>query len=108
MSIQNPAQYDLEAAYYAGLRGFQGDPEVAEDLGIATSPESFMSHLESAKTVKGALGEAATQNTVEVLQQGINLGNYAAVLPTQKEINRLGVERVRKALKEGRNASTKK
>ena len=35
------------------------DPEVAEDLGIAMSPESYESHLTSAREVQAALADTA-------------------------------------------------
>lgn len=56
--------YGSEASYYQGLNEHH-DPEVAEDLGIASSPESFERHLASAQAVKEALARAAIDGADE-------------------------------------------
>ena len=54
------SKYELEAAYYQGLREMGGvDPEVAEDLGIPMSPESYESHVASSHEVQAALATTA-------------------------------------------------
>lgn len=53
-------KHELDAAYYQGLHEMDGiDPEVAEDLGIPMSPESYESHVASAHEVRDALGRTA-------------------------------------------------
>lgn len=95
MSIRNPNQRDLEAAYYAGLSANQGE---LEEVGIPSSPEAFASHVESGKQVRALLGAAGALGEVETLPHGANLGNYAGVPDEQKAINRAGVQKVRDAL----------
>lgn len=58
--------YGTEASYFQGLNEMSGlDSEVAEDLGIPSSPESYERHLASAQAVKEALARAAIDGADE-------------------------------------------
>lgn len=60
-----PKQYEIDAAYYQGLReGF--DPEVAEDLGIPTTPESVTVHTASAQKVAELTGSLVIEETTQI------------------------------------------
>lgn len=54
MSIEKPNQYDIETAYRSGMGNFQGDAEVAEDLGIPVHPDTLAGHMESASQARQA------------------------------------------------------
>lgn len=56
--------YGTEAAYFQGLNEHH-DTEVAEDLGIPSSPESFERHLASARAVKEVLARTAIDGADE-------------------------------------------
>jgi hypothetical protein len=62
-------RYELEAAYYKGLREMNGmDPEVAQDLGFVTSPEEFEATLQSHTQIspRTAAREVSHQTNVEL------------------------------------------
>jgi hypothetical protein len=62
--MHNP--YGTEAAYYQGLNEGH-DPEVAEDLGIPNSADSFERHLESGEIVGElqAVNEALARTAID-------------------------------------------
>jgi hypothetical protein len=60
--MKNPSQSDFERAGLYGMGNFQGDQEVAEDIGIAIDPEALASHIESGRKVANLIGGHALEH----------------------------------------------
>lgn len=73
MSINKPNQYDIETAYRSGMGNFQGDAEVAEDLGIPVDSETLASHMESASEARQALMVAANLGRVSLTERAMSV-----------------------------------
>ena len=66
----NPDQY---AAYFQGQRGMHGiDPEVAEDLGYATTPERVEEQVAAAQRVAEILDRMRPVTEVVPLPRGVD------------------------------------
>lgn len=90
--------HEIEAAYYHGLNEMRGiDSEVAEDLGIPTSPESYDRHVSSAVEAVGMLATAHAEGETSPVQTELSdraTGiinaladiNYRSNLPTGSDL----------------------
>jgi hypothetical protein len=62
------SQRELNAAYFLGFQT-HGDPEVLEDLGIATTPESFTAHVHAGKEVAATLSRNGTPVSADTVRK---------------------------------------
>lgn len=98
--MQKPTEFDLHRAALTGMGNFNGDPEVAEDLGIAVTSESFHSHLNSAReapeVLRGSRAEAsATGKRGQLAQEvaGIMCGDCLEVIAAGANCGHMDVSR---------------
>jgi hypothetical protein len=92
MSVKDPSWNDLHVAGLTGMGHFNGDPEVAADLGIPTSPEGLDQNIVSSAAFASAIHDAHMRR--DAYQYQANTGNYAAVVPAQRIINHRGSDQV--------------
>jgi hypothetical protein len=67
MSTKNSDFNALHTAGLTGMGNFHGDAEVAEDLGIATTPESLYSDIEAGQKVGALLASHDELPTSDVI-----------------------------------------
>lgn len=107
MSIKNPDNQDMHIAALTGMDS-RIDTEVAEDLGIPSSPEAFASHGESGRQVASIL--EANNAVAEVVYPALTpatdnpkrfeFGAWRTVSQQQRETNMRGVALIRQTLAE--------
>jgi hypothetical protein len=103
MSVENPSQHDLEAAYYHGLRTMGDmDPEVAEDLGIPTTPDSFDRHIANGTQGAQTAREAARAADHAYYTEQFGLTGSEPLSSEQRAINATGRAAVDEALADAR------
>jgi hypothetical protein len=66
MSLHKPTDVDFVTARNFGMANFEGDPEVARDLGIPITAEDVAIHLASGREVASAMRRHATVDLGQV------------------------------------------
>lgn len=94
-------RYELEAAYYQGLREMNGmDDDVARDLGFVTSPEEFEATLESHKPLnQPTSAEIARAEASAYYTSEFHLTGPIELSPEEKDRNNIAIAGIRANLK---------
>ena len=124
MSIENPDNFDFRNATLRGLATFQGDPEVAADLGIPVSAEDMERQVAAGRKVATVLTHAreeaereyfspaaeAMMTWVEQVkyQSQLKLGSQIAQLVQKGEITAAESDAIFKAIAAKKNDLTHK
>lgn len=62
-------QHELNAAFFNGLNAVHGDREMLEEMGYATTPESFQNHVAAGRDVAAAISKNGTPVSTETVKK---------------------------------------